>query len=66
MVGNQVHNDLDTKFVSLFDKMETIIVDAVARPNLFVVGDVIAHVLLGGVKEGTDPDGIDAQLFEAI
>lgn len=66
MVDNQVHNDLDTKSVSLFDNMETTLVGAVARPNLFVVGDVIAHVLLGRVKEGTHPDGIDARLFEVF
>ena len=64
MVQDQIHNDLYAKFVGLIDQMETIFIGTVARPNFFIVSNVVAHVFLRRVVEGTDPNGVNSNFLK--
>ena len=52
--------------VRLLEELAGILIGAVAGCDLIIVADVVARIIERGVKEGVEPDGIDAEALHIV
>ena len=66
VIHDEVHKELDVMLVELIAKLLPIREGAEALIDIPVAGDIIAHVILRGLKHGAEPYRADAQLNEIV
>ena len=66
VVDYEVEDELHAAGVAGVDEGVDVGEGAVAGVDGLVVGDVVAHVFLGGFEHGREPDDVDAELVEVV
>lgn len=61
VVDNKVHDELHASGVELILELLPVIEGAVRAVNVAVVRDIVAHVGLGRLEDGREPDNVDTQ-----
>lgn len=66
VIGDEIEQDADATFVGFGEQAVEILQGAVHRVDVFVIRDVVAEVHLRRRKAWSDPDRIDADLFQIV
>ncbi|EGA80934.1 Fsp2p [Saccharomyces cerevisiae Lalvin QA23] len=61
VIDDQVSDKFHTELMCLFDQGKAVLVRTVGWPDLFVVGNIVTHIILW-----RDPNGIGTKLFDVL
>ncbi|EGA73020.1 Fsp2p [Saccharomyces cerevisiae AWRI796] len=66
VIDDQVSDKFHTELMCLFDQGKAVLVRTVGWPDLFVVGNIVTHIILWRVVKWRDPNGIGAKLLDVL
>ncbi len=66
MIDDEIEDEPDSAGVALLDELVHIGDGSVGRVDRLVVRDIVAHVDLGRIVHGREPDGVDAERLDVV